>query len=614
MTLERSEKMLQYLPFRKRYEGYAAAAWAASCAAGLAIGNQAVNMPINPYHYIAAGAGFLAAYRLWPVLVMTRNKKHLKPRKLEFTEITELLRLRKESHIWLGNGFEWSKAQTQMAYEILSRDIDDLNLGDTGMGSGWIHGVGFKEEPVHIPIGNFGVHTLIAGTTGAGKTRMLDLLVTQAIALGDAVLIIDPKSDVDLKNSAKRACDYLGRGNDFTYFNPAFPEKSIRLNPLKAWNRSTEVANRIAALIPSESGGNVFKAFSQMVLDKVIQGMLAARMEPTLLKIRRCLEGGVEDLLLEVFEIYFAEHLGSDWQESEKIQRYENNASSVVGRVKAYTRYYRENIGKEHPLIAIDGLIAMSDHERDHLQKMIASLLPVLNILTSSHMGELLSPVPESDDPREIGNLSSLINRNQVCYIGLDSLSDGMTGSAIGSLFLSELTSVAGHRYNFDSGKKRRVWVFVDEAAEVVDESAFIQLLNKSRGAGFNVVVCTQTLSDFSARLGSEDKARQILANINTIVALRLLDGPTQEYIAETLHKTRITTRQINTGMNTDGEAPILHSNSYGERTTAEESELFPAALLGQLPNLHYVMRVPEGRLIKGWIPILVEEQPETAA
>ncbi|WP_419585664.1 helicase HerA-like domain-containing protein, partial [Thiolapillus sp.] len=174
------------------------------------------------------------------------------------------------------------------------------------MGSGWIHGVGFKEEPVHIPIGNFGVHTLIAGTTGAGKTRMLDLLVTQAIALGDAVLIIDPKSDVDLKNSAKRACDYLGRGNDFTYFNPAFPEKSIRLNPLKAWNRSTEVANRIAALIPSESGGNVFKAFSQMVLDKVIQGMLAARMEPTLLKIRRCLEGGVEDLLLEVFEIYFA--------------------------------------------------------------------------------------------------------------------------------------------------------------------------------------------------------------------------------------------------------------------------------------------------------------------
>ena len=612
--MDKIEKQLRYLPFRTPYEGYSSVGWAIAASIGYALGNQVSNMPINPYHYIAMGAGFMSIYRLWPVLTMVRYKKRLKPKALEFTEIKQLIKSRKAGYIRIGKGFEWSKLQAQMAHEVLSRDIDEIKLGDTDMGSGWIHGIGSCEKPIDVPISNFGVHTLIAGTTGAGKTRMLDLLVTQAISLGDAVVIVDPKSDVDLMLSAKRACKFFGRGGDFNYFNPAFPENSIRLNPLKTWNRSTEVANRISALIQVDGSGAVFKAFPQMVLDKVIQGMLAAGIEPNLIRIRRCLENGVDELLLQVFERYFTDQLGSDWRELNEIKNYEKNASTVVGRVKAYSKYYKEHIGKEHPLLAIDGLISMSDHERDHLNKMIANLLPILNILTSSHMGELLSPDPESEDPRTASDLSSLINRNQVVYLGLDSLSDGMTGSAIGSLFLSELTSVAGHRYNFESGKKRRVWVFVDEASEVVDESAFIQLLNKSRGAGFNVVVCTQTLADFAARLGSEDKARQILANINTIIALRLLDGPTQEYIAESLYKTRITTRQVSTGMNTDGENPILHSNTYAERTTEEEADLFPPALLGQLPNLHFFMRVPEGRVIKGRIPILVEDPMREAA
>ena len=44
-------------------------------------------------------------------------------------------------------------------------------------------------------------HLLVVGTTGSGKSRLFDLLVTQAVLRGEAVVIIDPKGDQDLNPS-----------------------------------------------------------------------------------------------------------------------------------------------------------------------------------------------------------------------------------------------------------------------------------------------------------------------------------------------------------------------------------------------------------------------------
>ena len=124
-------------------------------------------------------------------------------------------------------------------------------------------------------------------------------------------------------------------------------------------------------------------------------------------------------------------------------------------------------------------------------------------------------------------------------------------------------------------------------------------------------ILATQTLADFSAKMGNVDKARQALANITTLISLRVLDGETQEYIAESLVKTRIQTTQESVGESTHAEHPILHGDTWGERKTDEEVDLFPSALLGQLPDLHYVARLAGGKLMKGRIPILIQEKKE---
>ena len=132
------------------------------------------------------------------------------------------------------------------------------------------------------------------------NTRLFDLLVTQAALRGEAVVIIDPKGDQDLKHAAERACRSAGEPGRFVHFHPAFPQASARIDPLHSFNRATEVASRVAALIPSETGNDPFKAFGQMAMSNVVQGLLAVGERPSLVTLRRYLEGGAESLVERV--------------------------------------------------------------------------------------------------------------------------------------------------------------------------------------------------------------------------------------------------------------------------------------------------------------------------
>jgi len=47
---------------------------------------------------------------------------------------------------------------------------------------------------------------------------------------------------------------------------------------------------------------------------------------------------------------------------------------------------------------------------------------------------------------RPTANTGHIIEKNQVAYIGLDSLSDGIVGSTIGSILLADLAAVADNK------------------------------------------------------------------------------------------------------------------------------------------------------------------------
>jgi conjugal transfer pilus assembly protein TraD len=174
--------------------------------------------------------------------------------------------------------------------------------------------------------------------------------------------------------------------------------------------------------------------------------------------------------------------------------------------------------------------------------------------------------------------------------------------------YTNPLAALAGAIYNNDPNPSP-VAIFIDEAAEAVSDP-MIQILNKGRGAGLRMTIATQTFADFAARMGSEDKARQVLGNLNGLIAMRVLDAQTQEYIAENLRPVRLRSVMQIAGASTASTSPLLFTGSTAERLEEEEAELFPAALLAELPNFEYIARWPGGRVSKGRLPILGSPRP----
>jgi conjugal transfer pilus assembly protein TraD len=441
-------------------------------------------------------------------------------------------------------------------------------------------------------------------------------MVTQAIHRGDTVIMIDPKGDKELRDRMELECTRAGREDAFLFFHPAFPKSSIRLDPMRNFTRTTEIASRIAALLPSQTGGSdAFTAFAFRTLNLVAQGLLETGKRPSIKQLRYYIEGGAELLLVQAIGFH-ANRVEPGWNEiggsaepffirarAGKARKMETITNPDWLATIEYYRTKLSNTSKGSE--AIDGLLSLVEHNRMHFSKMIASLIPVLNMLTSGDLGELLSPNEEDAwDKRQIFDTSTIISGKHVLYVGLDALSDSIVSSAIGSIVLADFASVAGMIYN--SGKKPgRISMFVDEANEVVN-LPFIQILNKGRGAGFQVVMATQTLPDIVARLGDEARARQVIGNCNNLITMRIKDGDTQKFVVETFGQTYIKTLQqsMSNAVNS-AENIINYSGNTGQSLTFGEHDLFPQHLLGQLPNFHYIASIAGGRVIKGRLPII---------
>lgn len=494
----------------------------------------------------------------------------------------------------LGEGYDWTPALGILAHRF-SEGLGPITPPQGR--SDWLHALGPKPQLLRQPLTDAEGHTLVVGTTGSGKTRLFDLLISEAILRGDAVIIVDPKGDRDLARRALETLNSLGRRDCFHSFHPGEPDQSVRLDLLRHFNRPSELASRIAAALPGHGASDPFKAFAVRSLDQVVQGLLFVGERPTLIRIRQLIEQGVGSLLEEALEIHFESVEGPGFRSRLTAKR-RGQGAEILRRV------YLENRSRVPRAPAIDGLMALDRHDPTHFGKMVSSLLPLLNALTTGPLRALLSPDGDlAEDPRLFLDLGRAIRRRHTVYLGLDALSDGPTAGVLGALIMADLAALAGDRYNQAAGSGR-VHLFVDEAAEVINEPT-IQLLNKGRGAGFRITLATQTLADFSARLGSRERALQVLGNLNTLLAFRVTDPETQRFVTESLPPIRRRLVSVQESQSQSSDHPSARNGQRGLQIREESTERFPRALLGQLPDLHYLGRLAGGRIIKGRVPIL---------
>jgi conjugative coupling factor TraD (TOL family) len=270
----------------------------------------------------------------------------------------------------------------------------------------------------------------------------------------------------------------------------------------------------------------------------------------------------------------------------------------------------------------LDGLRSAVRYDRTYFDKIVASLLPLLEKLTTGKIAQLLAPnYSDLADPRPIFDWMQVIRQRAVVYVGLDALSDPEVAAAVGNSMFSDLVSVAGHIYKFgiDDGlpgaaAETRVPIdlHADEFAELIGDE-FIPLVNKGGGAGVQVTAYTQTLSDIEARIGNRARAGQVIGNFNSLVMLRVRETATAELLTKQLPKVEIYTTATMSGA-TDSSDPqgntTFTSNTQDRITTTSVPLIEPAHVVG-LPKGQCFALIEGGKLYKVRLPLPMPDPDE---
>src|SRR5262249_55818094 len=145
----------------------------------------------------------------------------------------------------------------------------------------------------------------------------------------------------------------------------------------------------------------------------------------------------IEPLLIDYFEHWLDLDQGaSRWRSELKAMAIDRNAldkglQSRGFRAVTLVEYVRRK--KLYDPIA-HALASTLNYEKSYFDKLVASLLPLMEKLTTGRIAALLSP--DFDDPndwRPLFDWASVINLGGIVYVGLDSLSDYEVAAAVGN-------------------------------------------------------------------------------------------------------------------------------------------------------------------------------------
>ncbi|EIX9082278.1 type IV conjugative transfer system coupling protein TraD [Klebsiella aerogenes] len=616
----------------------------------------AVALAPSVSYVTAAGFGVLAAVRAREGMTVIRYRKNLTrlPRYVMSTRQIPLSNRR----LFLGRGFRWTQKHTQRLQDTLRPEVAKyLQTGKCYQAARWLemrtehnlpwlgkilstdsplnpvrplppvggnpvlHGVEPDEVDVSLALGERVGHTVVYGTTRVGKTRLAELLVTQDIRRGEITIVFDPKGDADLMKRVWAEAHRAGRGDELYIFHLGWPEISARYNAVGRFGRVSEVASRVSGQLSGEGNSAAFREFAWRFVNIIARALVNLGERPDYTLIMRYVNN-IADLYIRYSEKVINEKLPSLKKQIENNQNVlgeEDVPRSMQGqpdalRIWAIEVALSSEQGKQLYDPILDGLRSAVRYDRTYFDKIVASLLPLLEKLTTGKTAELLAPdYLDMNDSRPIVDWEQVIRKKAVVYIGLDALSDSEVASAVGNSMFADLVSVAGHIYKHGissglpgaSQVKNPINLHCDEFNELMGDE-FIPLINKGGGAGMQVTAYTQTSSDIEARIGSTAKTAQVQGNFNNLIMLRVRENRTAELLTTQLPQVEIYTKTLVSGHQDTAETETgqdFTSNTQDRVGTVKVPLLEPADVV-TLPKGQAFALLEGGQLWKIRMPL----------
>ncbi|GAJ29319.1 type IV conjugative transfer system coupling protein TraD [Acidomonas methanolica] len=628
------------------------------------------SLALSPLLGLGSAVAFLAfgAIRLreaWTILRYRRNIRRLPRYVMTSREVPV-----SQQRLFVGRGFRWDQRHTHRLmqtyrpefrryveptaiYRVARRLEERLEFAPFPASSirkalGWdsplnptrplppvggmprLHGIEPDEVDVTLPLGERVGHSLVLGTTRVGKTRLAELFITQDIRRRnpagefEVVIVFDPKGDADLLRRMYVEAERAGRSGEFYVFHLGWPDFSARYNAVGRFGRISEVATRIAGQLSGEGNSAAFREFAWRFVNIIARALVELGQRPDYLLIQRHVIN-IDALFMEYAQHYFATHEPKAWEMIVQIEGRLNDKNiprNMIGREKRVValEQYLSQVRTYDPVL--DGLRSAVRYDRTYFDKIVASLLPLLEKLTTGKIAQLLAPdYADLNDPRPIFDWMQIIRKRAVVYVGLDALSDAEVASAVGNSMFADLVSVAGHIYKFGiddglpdtmPGVKVPINVHADEFNELMGDE-FIPMVNKGGGAGMQVTAYTQTLSDIEARIGNRAKAGQVVGNFNNLFMLRVRETATAELLTRQLPRVEVYAASMMSGA-TDSSDPTgrtAFTSNTQDRVSSSSVPMIEPAHVVALPKGQCFALIEGGNLWKIRMPLPAPDPDE---
>ena len=345
-------------------------------------------------HKLFLGRGFR-----WTAVHTQRLVDSRRPEYAHFREPTWLYRLARRFELRHEHtGLAWATALTRRP----ARWNPVAPMPEVG-GDPALHGVEPDERDVYLPLAERVGHMVVVGTTRTGKSRFLELLVAQDIRRGETVIVFDPKGDADVFRRVYAEAKRAGRMGQFHFFHLGYPHCSARYNPIGDFARITEVATRIANNMPSGGDAESFKQFVWKYVNGLVRAMVALGRKPSYRALHRYAEN-FEPLILDYFMHWLdREPQAAGWRDEVAGIEIDNTRLDKALKSRGGELVKLLDYAKRKQLYdsTASALASVVTYENSYFQKLVASLYPFLEKVTTGEIADLVSPDYENlDDPR----------------------------------------------------------------------------------------------------------------------------------------------------------------------------------------------------------------------
>ncbi|ULO03846.1 type IV secretion system DNA-binding domain-containing protein [Campylobacter sp. RM12651] len=372
-----------------------------------------------------------------------------------------------------------------------------------------------EEEPLDIftKFENRINHTFVFGSTGVGKTRLLELMIEQDIKRGENVVIIDPKGDTDLFAKTIYLAQQAGRVNDLLYLGPLFPEYSISINPLKQYYIKEEVIGHIMSCVDCDDPFFYSVAHETTIL--IVTTLLLARQKDkskkplTLDEIARYTS---KDGISNLYETYFSN--------DRLINKFANELAKTSKTIKE-AEYYEKEIAKLR-----DSYIKVVKAPNGYFEKVSNTLSVTLTKLTSGNLGRLIAT---EEDNKFISQLEN--QKGCIFFVQTASMLTKDVSDAIGKIVLSMIIALVGRLNGSNKKFDKRLNIYIDEMSRSLFDG-IETLFQQARSAGVCVIGLTQSWADIIKKLG-KDSARTIFDNTSTKIIMKMNDLESAETVSK---------------------------------------------------------------------------------